>query len=86
MNVQETIKSYIVDNILFGEDGRLTDDASFQRSGILDSTGFLGLITFVEEEFGIAVADDEVVPENFDTLRKISGFVARKMNGNKVAS
>jgi len=83
MNVQETIRSYIVDNILFGEDGRLTEDASFQRSGILDSTGFLGLITFAEEEFGIKIADDEVVPENFDTLRKISAFVERKKNGAK---
>ncbi len=82
MNAQETIKGYIVDSILFGDDGRLTEDVSFQRSGILDSTGFLGLITFVEEKFGIAVADDEVVPENFDTLQKISAYVARKLNGN----
>jgi acyl carrier protein len=85
MNVQETIRSYIVDNILFGEDGRLTEDASFQRSGILDSTGFLGLITFAEEKFGIKIADDEVVPENFDSLRKISAFVERKKNGAKAA-
>jgi acyl carrier protein len=83
MNVQETIRSYIVDNILFGEDGRLTEDASFQRSGILDSTGFLGLITFAEEKFGIKIADDEVVPENFDSLRKIFAFVERKKNGVK---
>jgi acyl carrier protein len=85
MTIQETIKSYIVDSILFGEDGRLTEDTSFQRSGILDSTGFLGLITFAEEKFGIKIADDEVVPENFDTLRKISAFVERKKNGVKAA-
>ena len=86
MNVQETIKSYIVDNILFGDDGRLVEDTSFQRSGVLDSTGFLGLISFVEEKFGIAVADNEVVPENFDTLGKISTFVARKLNSHGVPS
>jgi len=86
MNVQEIIRSHIVDNVLFGEDGRLTEDASFQRSGILDSTGFLGLITLVEEKFGIAAADDEVIPENFDTLGKISRFVAGKINGNGVQS
>ncbi len=85
MNVEETIKSYIVDNVLFGDDGRLTTDASFQRSGILDSTGFLGLITFAEEKFGIKIADDEVVPDNFDTLRKMSTFVERKLNGVKAA-
>jgi len=86
MNVQREIQSYIVDNILFGEDGRLTEDTSFQRSGILDSTGFLGLITFAEEKFGIKIADDEVVPENFDTLRKVSAFVERKMNEVKATS
>jgi acyl carrier protein len=81
MNVQEVIKGYIVNDILFGDDGRVTEDASFQRSGILDSTGFLGLITFVEEQFGITIADDEVIPGNFDTLRKLCGFVERKING-----
>ena len=86
MNVQETIRNYIVDNVLFGEDGRLTEDASFQRSGILDSTGFLGLITFAEETFGIKIADDEVVLDYFDTLRKISAFVERKMNEVKATS
>jgi acyl carrier protein len=86
VNVQEVVKRYIVDNILFGEDGRLTEDTSFQRSGILDSTGFLGLITFTEEKFGIKIADEEVVPENFDTLRKISAFVERKKDGVKAAS
>ena len=85
MNVQQIIKNYVVDSVLFGEDGRLTEDTSFQRSGILDSTGFLGLITFAEEKFGITIADEEVVPENFDTLRKMSAFVERKMNGVKAA-
>ena len=86
MNVQEIVKGYIVDDVLFGDDGRVTEDVSFQKSGILDSTGFLGLITFVEEKFGISVADDEVVPENFDSLKKISAYVERKMNGNVAAS
>lgn len=82
MNVQEVIKSYIVDNILFSDDGKLTEDVSFQRSGLLDSTGFLGLITFAEERFAVTIADDEVIPENFDTLRRMAGFIERKMNGN----
>jgi acyl carrier protein len=85
MNVQQAIRSYIVDNILFGDGESLNEDVSFQKSGILDSTGFLGLITFAEEKFGITIADDEVVPDNFDTLRKMSAFVERKRNGAKAA-
>lgn len=81
MDVLEVIKSYIVDSILFGDEGGLTLDTSFQKSGILDSMGFLRLITFAEEEFGIKIADEEVIPDNFDTLRKMSGFVEQKMNG-----
>jgi len=85
MNVQWEIKAYIVGNILFGDGERLEEDVSFQESGILDSTGFLELITFVEERFGIEITDSELVPENFDTLRKMSGFVERKMGARAVA-
>jgi acyl carrier protein len=81
MSVQQETRAYIVDNILFGDGERLEDDVSLQKSGILDSTGFLEIITFIEERFGVNVADSEVVPENFETLRKISEFVERKING-----
>ncbi|OHB66872.1 MAG: acyl carrier protein, partial [Planctomycetes bacterium RBG_13_60_9] len=72
-------------NILFGSGEKLTEDVSFQKSGILDSTGFLELISFAEEQFGIQIADSEVVPENFDTLRKVSSFIERKI-GERVAA
>jgi acyl carrier protein len=80
MNAQHQIRQYIIDNILFGDGEKLTEDVSFQESGILDSTGFLELITFVEERFGIEITDSELVPENFDTLRKMSGFVEQKLH------
>lgn len=79
MTVQHEIRNYIVDNILFGDGGRLDENVSFQESGILDSTGFLELITFVEERFGVDIADDELVPEHFDTLRKMAAFVEQKL-------
>ena len=56
MNIQQTIHDYIVDNILFGDGEKLTEEVSFQESGILDSTGFLELITFAETRFGIRIA------------------------------
>jgi len=80
MNILQDIRNYIVDNILFGDGERLDEDTSFRESGILDSTGFLELITFAEEKFDIQVDDSEVVPENFDTVRKMSEYVERKLN------
>jgi acyl carrier protein len=85
MSVQREIETYIIDNILFGDGERLETDVSFQESGILDSTGFLELITFVEERFAIAITDNELAPENFDTLRKIADFVEKKMSVRAVA-
>jgi acyl carrier protein len=79
MNPQMEIANYIKENILFGDGEKLTADVSFQESGILDSTGLLEIITFVEERFGVQITDSELVPENFDTLRKVSAFVERKL-------
>ena len=85
MTVQQELRTYIVDNILFGDGAKLDNDVSFQESGILDSTGFLELITFVEERFGIAIADRELVPENFDTVHKLSDFVAKRLSTQAAA-
>ena len=79
MNPQMEIADYVRENILFGDGEKLTPDVSFQESGILDSTGLLEIITFVEERFGVQITDSELVPENFDTLRKVSAFVERKL-------
>ena len=79
MSVQKAIHDHIVNNILFGDAERLQEDVSFQESGILDSTGFLELIAFVEEKYGLDIADEELVPENFDTLRKMARFVDNKL-------
>jgi acyl carrier protein len=77
-DIQQEIHNYIIDKILFDNDEKLDEDLSFQESGILDSTGFLELITFVEEKFGVEISDRELIPENFDSLRKISSFVQTK--------
>ncbi|MHC4519875.1 MAG: acyl carrier protein [Planctomycetota bacterium] len=85
MEILKEIREYIVENILFGDGQGLEIDTPFQEGGILDSTGFLEIITFVEERFDIEIADSEVVPENLGTLRKISSFVAGKV-GEKVVA
>ena len=55
------------------------DDQSFLESGIIDSTGLLELVSFVEERYGISIADRELMPENLDSLKNLSQFVARKL-------
>lgn len=75
------IKQFIIDNFLFGQAGSgIADDQSFLETGIIDSTGLLELVAFVEQKYGIAVGDRELVPENLDSLRNISQFVARKLD------
>ena len=86
IDVQYEIRNYIVDRILLDDDDRLDENLSFQESGILDSMGFLELITFIEERFGIEIPDRELIPENFDTLRKISSFIQSKKKSNDCSS
>jgi acyl carrier protein len=73
------IRQFIVSNFLFGQPATFTDEQSFLESGVIDSTGLLELVSFVEERYGISVADKELMPENLDSVKNISEFVARKL-------
>ena len=80
MSIETLIKSYILENFLFADDnGRLQGDTSFLEEGIVDSTGVLELVMFVEETFGTTVEDDEIVPENFDSVEQLARYVRQKM-------
>jgi len=83
MSVQQKIRDHIFETILFGDEDRVDDSVSFQESGILDSNGFLELITFVEDEFGIELSNEELVPEYLDSIEKISSLVEKKLAGEK---
>ena len=77
--VGNEIKAFIIENFLFGQEGRgFSDDESFLENGIIDSTGLLELVAFVEERYGITIADRELLPENLDSLQNITAFIARK--------
>ncbi len=79
-NVEDLIRSYIARNILFSEEGYpYADDASFLDEQIVDSMNVLELVMFVEETFGISVEDQEIVPDNFDSVSKLAAFVYRKL-------
>lgn len=73
------VRAYIVDRFLFGQGGdRLRDSDSFLERGLIDSTGILEVVMFLEQRYGIKVTDDELVPDNLDSISRIAAFVARK--------
>jgi acyl carrier protein len=80
MSNAEVIRSYIVENFLFGDDSGLEDDTSFLEEGILDSTAALELVGFIEEKFLITVEDEEVIPDNLDSINNVVNFLKKKLN------
>ncbi len=78
MNHAEEVRQFVISNFLFGDAASLEDDKSFLESGIVDSTGMLELITFLETAFGITIAPQEMLPENLDSVNRVMAFVAKK--------
>lgn len=79
MSVEQKIRDYILDNYLFTDDqSALSNDDSFLDKGIIDSTGIMEVIFFLEEEFGVQVEDDEMVPENLDSVKNIVAYIEKK--------
>jgi len=76
---RDKIRAFIMENFLFGNDQGLNDDTSFLDEGIIDSTGILELVSFLEEEFGISVEDEEILPENLDSIKNVVAYLERKM-------
>ncbi len=76
----ETIKQFIVDNFLFGDGTKLANDTPFFEKGIIDSTGVLELVAFIEDNFNVTVTDEELVQENFSSLNAIEKFLQSKNN------
>ncbi len=77
----ETVRSYILENFLFDADeNALNNDESFLKQGLLDSTGILELVGWLESEFGIKVEDEELIPENLDSVTLIAAYINRKLS------
>lgn len=79
MTMKSTIRQYILENLLFTEDeSALHDEESFLDGGIIDSTGVMEIILFIEESFGFRVNDDEMLPANLDSVNNLATFIQRK--------
>jgi len=85
MHLEREIKEFIINNFLYGQnDGALADDVSFLENGIIDSTGVLELVSFVQDTYGIQVTDDEIIPANFDSINNLSRFIVNKQAPNPI--
>ncbi|MCK5591335.1 MAG: acyl carrier protein [Candidatus Pacebacteria bacterium] len=84
MDVKEKIKEFIVNNFLMGADSeKIQDDTSFLEEGIIDSTGILELVEFIQDTFLIAIEDEELIPDNLDCINNIEKFINSKKQNSQ---
>lgn len=79
IELKQSMREFVYDRLLYSRNGQVfEDDTSMLDEGIVDSTGVLELVLFVEEQFGIQVDDEDITPSNFDTLNNIAAYVQAK--------
>ena len=78
MEIREQIKQFFEDNFMVDFENNFNDDDSFLESGIIDSTGVLELVLFLEENFGFKVDDEEIIPENLDSFKNLQNYIRHK--------
>ena len=84
MDPVNDVKEFIIENFLFGDEEQIELETDFFEKGIIDSTGVIELVSFMEETFEISIDDEELIPENLSSLKNIKVFLAQKLN-QKVA-
>jgi len=78
-NVKQEIRNFIITNYCFGVEGKIGNEESCMENGIIDSTGILELVSFLEEKYKIYVEPEEIIPENLDTIDRMTHFVSKKL-------
>jgi len=86
MSHMGTVRDFVVQNFLFGDGKLLQDNTSFLGQGIIDSTGILELVLFLEQTYTIKIEDEELIPENLDSLINVARFIERKLSSNPAHS
>jgi len=78
-DIRSKVRLFVVENFLFGNEDGVKDDTSFLDEGIIDSTGILEMVSYLEEEFSISVDDEELVPENLNSINNVVAYLERKI-------
>jgi len=76
--IEQLIREFIIESFLFGESDNLSDSDSLLEKGVIDSTGVLELVAFIEETYGFRLKDEDLIPENLDSIVNISNYIVRK--------
>lgn len=79
--IQEQVKQFILKTSYIPED-QINNDSLIFAQGIMDSMGFISIISFIEEDFSVAAADNELIESNFESINAISNFIFRKIHSN----
>jgi acyl carrier protein len=77
--IREKVRTFIAETFYVADEDVLADDGSLLDQGVVDSTGFIEIIGFVEDSFGFEVSDQDMTPENFETIGRIVGYVGRRL-------
>jgi acyl carrier protein len=84
--IETAVRDFVAEKFMFGQGAdKLASDTSFLESGLIDSTGVLELVMFLEEKYRVKVADEEMLPENLDSVRAIASYVTRKLAARSAA-
>jgi acyl carrier protein len=78
-DIKVKVRGFVVENFLFGDENGVKDDSSFLDEGIIDSTGILEMVSYLEAEFSITVDDEELVPENLDSINNVVAYLGKKI-------
>lgn len=82
MQIEKEIRKFILENFIFDGDSELKNEDSLLEKGIIDSTGVLELVAFIEDTYQFKIEDEELIPENLDSIKNISQFIQNKLKNN----
>ena len=84
-SMEKDLRRFVIDNFLYGRDSGFSDNESFVDMGILDSTGMLELVGFLEKRYGIEVRDVDLTPDNLDSITQLAEFLRRRLGRSEPA-
>ncbi len=78
--IKSRVRQFVTTTFYVPDPSQVTDEVSFLETGIVDSTGVLEILGFLQSEFGVTVEDDEILPENLDSVARVAAYIERKTN------
>ena len=77
-DIKSSVRNFIVETFLFGQDDGLTEEASFLANGVVDSTGVIELVAHLEKTYQIKIKDEDLLPQNLDSINAIAAYLQKR--------